>query len=294
MTTYGGNLHVGQPGSVHYRIFFTSSEGRIISPFHDIPLCHEVTDPSLGIQAIGYDTEFNMVVEIPKGERAKMEITTGEPFNPIKQDVKNGKLRFVHWPYPCNYGAFPQTWENNHIDDKHTGYPGDKDPLDVCDISDVVAVRGEVIRVKVLGIYGMIDDNETDWKVIAINVNDPKANSLNSYADINEHFPGKLTEIFAFLRYYKMPAGSGAPNKFHSSKGIQDPYNHSKDEEPPHLSLCDGPDAAIEIIRETYDQWRTAFENNDTINTASKSADSGAVVITAFTNYFQDLISLKK
>ncbi len=27
--------------------------------------------------------------------RAKFEIATGEPFNPIKQDVKNGALRFL-------------------------------------------------------------------------------------------------------------------------------------------------------------------------------------------------------
>jgi inorganic pyrophosphatase len=283
-----GKRHVGQPGSIHYRIFFTTSEARVISPFHDIPLCHEVTDPDLGIQAIGEHTEFNMVVEIPKGEKAKMEIARNEAFNPIKQDTKNDKLRFVHWPYPCNYGAFPQTWENYHTKDHRTQYVGDKDPLDVCEIGDVVAGRGEVIRVKVLGIYGMIDDGETDWKVIAINVNDPKANLVNSFADINEHFPGKLTEIFAFLRYYKMPAGSGAPNKFYSSKGIEDPYNPSKGEDPPQLSLCDGPDAAIVVIRETYDQWRELYEKGDIeINIESKSVDPGAVVNSAFTNYFQ-------
>lgn len=40
--------------------------------------------------------------------------------------------------------------------------------------------RGEVIKVKVLGILAMIDEGETDWKVIAINVEDPEANDLNS------------------------------------------------------------------------------------------------------------------
>lgn len=40
--------------------------------------------------------------------------------------------------------------------------------------------RGDVIRVKVLGILAMIDEGETDWKVIAINVEDPEANNLNS------------------------------------------------------------------------------------------------------------------
>lgn len=48
-----------------------------------------------------------------------------------------------------------------------------KCPLQVCS-------RGEVIKVKVLGVLAMIDEGETDWKVIAINVEDPEANALNS------------------------------------------------------------------------------------------------------------------
>ena len=34
-------------------------------------------------------------------------------------------------------------------------------------------------QVKVLGILAMIDEGETDWKVIAIDVNDPLAKELN-------------------------------------------------------------------------------------------------------------------
>ncbi len=53
------------------------------------------------------------MVEIPRGTNAKLEMSTGEPQNPIKQDVKNGKLRVVadvHGfnGYFCNYGALPQ------------------------------------------------------------------------------------------------------------------------------------------------------------------------------------------
>lgn len=54
-----------------------------------------------------------MVVEIPRGTNAKMEICLSEEGNPIKQDVKNGALRFVHDVFPYsgyiwNYGALPQ------------------------------------------------------------------------------------------------------------------------------------------------------------------------------------------
>lgn len=60
-----------------------------------------------------------------------------------------------------------------------------------------VCSRGEVIKVKVLGILAMIDEGETDWKVIAINVEDPEANELNSkhlYLLLLLYFP--LLEIF--------------------------------------------------------------------------------------------------
>jgi hypothetical protein len=54
-----------------------------------------------------------MIVEIPRWTNAKLEISKDEEFNPIKQDVKKGKLRFVrncfpHHGYIWNYGALPQ------------------------------------------------------------------------------------------------------------------------------------------------------------------------------------------
>ena len=37
---------------------------------------------------------------------------------------------------------------------------------------------------KVLGILAMIDEGETDWKVIAINTEDPDAENLNCEFDL--------------------------------------------------------------------------------------------------------------
>ena len=44
--------------------------------------------------------EFNMVVEVPRWSNAKMEINLKEKLNPIKQDEKKGKLRFVANCFP--------------------------------------------------------------------------------------------------------------------------------------------------------------------------------------------------
>ena len=41
-----------------------------------------------------------------------------------------------------------------------------------------VAKRGDVLEVKVLGTLAMIDDRETDWKLIVIDVSDPLAGEV--------------------------------------------------------------------------------------------------------------------
>lgn len=190
----------GQLGTLDYRLFFEKDDRRI-SPFHDIPL-H--ADAEKGI--------FNMVVEIPKLTRAKLEISKDESFNPIKQDVKNGKLRFVDYGdgYMWNYGAFPQTWEDPSHKHPDTGAFGDKDPLDVCEIGEAVAHTGDIKQVKVLGCMALIDEGETDWKILAIDVNDPLASKLTDIEDIEREKPGYLHETYVWFRDYKGANG----NKF--------------------------------------------------------------------------------
>lgn len=141
-----------------------------------------------------------------------MQISLAEKLNPIKQDVKKGKLRYVancfpHHGYIWNYGAFPQTWENPDHLDAATGCKGDNDPIDVLEIGSRVATRGDVVQVKVLGIVALIDEGETDWKVIAIDVNDPEAENVNDIADVDRKFPGLLKATIEWFKIYKIPDG---------------------------------------------------------------------------------------
>lgn len=159
-----------------------------------------------------------MIVEVPRWTNAKMEIATKEPLNPIKQDVKKDALRFVknifpHHGYIWNYGALPQTWEDpNHIDES-TSCRGDNDPIDVCEIGEKVHKRGAVIQVKILGVFALIDEGETDWKLLAIDVNDPLAKTLNDLKDIETAKPGILKATQEWFRWYKVPDGK-PQNKF--------------------------------------------------------------------------------
>jgi inorganic pyrophosphatase len=187
---------VGAPNTTDWALYFEEA-GVPVSPFHDIPLW---VDKEKGIA--------NMVVEIPRGTTAKLEINKATEFNPIKQDIKDGKLRHVNYRggYTFNYGAFPQTWEDPSVTDHDTNAKGDNDPLDVCEISRTTAVTGQVRPVKILGVWAMIDAGETDWKILTIDLKDPKADVVNTIEDAKREFPGVVEDIFEFLENYKAPA----------------------------------------------------------------------------------------
>jgi inorganic pyrophosphatase len=224
----------GSPNTLDYRIFF-KKDGQPISPFHDIPLFSNKEGRI-----------FNMVVEVPRWTNAKMEIAVGEELNPIKQDIKKGKLRYVHNCFPYhgylwNYGALPQTWEDPGHTDENTDCKGDNDPLDVCEIGSKIGVRGEVKQVKVLGTLALIDEGETDWKILAIDINDPKASEMNDVGDIERLMPGMLRDTVNWFKIYKMPTGK-LPNTFAFNGEAKDKA------------------FAEDVIKKTHIQWETLIQ----------------------------------
>mmetsp|Transcript_3555 Transcript_3555/g.5248 ORF Transcript_3555/g.5248 Transcript_3555/m.5248 type:complete len:140 (+) Transcript_3555:34-453(+) len=68
----------GESATESFRLSFTEGDDTI-SPWHDIPLKGNA------------DGTYNAVIEIPKMTKAKMEVATKEPNNPIAQDMKKGK-----------------------------------------------------------------------------------------------------------------------------------------------------------------------------------------------------------
>eukprot|EP01132_Coremiostelium_polycephalum_P004086 gene4086-5114_t len=240
----------GEAGSLEYRLYFLK-DGKPISPFHDVQLW------------VNKENRIaNMLVEIPRGTNAKLEIATKEYMNPIKQDVKDGKLRFVHDKYPFNYGALPQTWENPSHVDPDTKCKGDNDPIDACEIGSAQGVSGEFKQVKVLGVWAMIDAGETDWKVLCIDVNDPLASQINSISDVEKLLPGKIQEVFTFLRDYKIPDGKG-PNQFAFDSKLLD------------------QDVAVRVINETFSAWESLFVSENSLSTANTTLTSSKSYVTA-------------
>ncbi|KAL1901675.1 Inorganic pyrophosphatase [Ceratocystis pirilliformis] len=225
---------VGAANTLEHRVYI-KKETQIVSPFHDIPL-----------YANAEKTILNMVVEIPRWTNAKQEISKDEPLNPIKQDIKKGKLRFVrncfpHKGYLWNYGAFPQTWEDPTVAHPETKAKGDNDPLDVCEIGELVGYTGQVKQVKVLGVMALLDEDETDWKVIVIDINDPLASKLNDVEDVERHLPGLLRATNEWFRIYKIP--DGKPENSFAFTGE-----------------CKNKAYAMDVVRECNEAWERLIQ----------------------------------
>jgi len=234
---------IGAANTLEHRVYIEQN-GSVVSPFHDIPL---FADQNNGI--------FNMIVEVPRWTNAKMEISKEESFNPIKQDIKKGRLRYVrncfpHHGYIWNYGAFPQTWEDPTISHAETKAKGDNDPLDVCEIGEQVGYVGQVKQVKVLGIMALLDEGETDWKVIVVDVQDSLASKLNDIEDIERHLPGLIRATNEWFRIYKIPDGKPENAFAFSGEAKNKKY-------------------ATEIIHECHEAWRRLITGESAAHTAT-------------------------
>lgn len=237
-----GKVVQGSKYTPEYAQYLKLPNGEVGSYFHDIPLDLNRDECTV-----------NMVVEVSRWSNAKFEISRERMFNPIVQDQKNGKVRFVDNIFPShgfihNYGAIPQTWEDPTIESAHagvTGLKGDNDPLDCCEIGTSVLSMGDVKRVKVLGSLALIDNGELDWKVLVIDVEDSLASKINNLTDIETHLPGLLQSTRNWFRDYKIPTGKPA-NEF----AFNGQYR--------------GISETLDVIQECHESWVKLLEASPT------------------------------
>jgi len=230
----------GDPTTPYY---FTDDAARPVSCWHRIPLAPPNAEPGV----------YNMVCEIPRGTRAKYEIATHVKYNPIVQDVtRGGAPRYYAFPSLSNYGALPQTYEDPGVRDPRTQLAGDGDPLDVCEIGlrTTAEATGNVYAVRVLGALAMVDDGETDWKLLAVRTDDPLAALVSDVATAPASVRRLMDDIRTWFRTYKVPEGKGE-NTFALGGEWQ------------------GRDVAMEVVAECHAQWRALHD-------AAAAADTGA------------------
>ncbi len=137
----------------------------------------------------------NVVVEIPAGSNAKWEVDKSD--GSIRWEVRDGKPRVVHYlGYPANYGMVPST-----LLPKEQG--GDGDPLDVL-LLGPAAVRGAVVKARLIGVLKLLDHGEQDDKLIAVADGSPFAD-LTSLAGLERSFGGVTKILELWMTNYKGP-----------------------------------------------------------------------------------------
>jgi len=141
------------------------------------------------------DNVVHAVVEIPAGTADKWEVTKDGRSLAIEQS--GGKLRRIDYlPYPANYGFIPRT-----LSDLTAG--GDGDALDVV-LLGPAAPCGAVVQARVLGALRLIDDGETDDKVIAVRPNAPLGD-VDGIDALRDRYPGVLEILQTWFVNYEGP-----------------------------------------------------------------------------------------
>jgi 3'-phosphoadenosine 5'-phosphosulfate synthase len=230
-TRYEGKL-----GSKSFKLLSTEYD----SLWHDVPLWPSTHG----------DTVINMVTEIPMYITAKMEIQKALANNPIVQDTnKDSSSRYYTYGTPFfNYGLLPQTWEDPELKSAQ-GYGGDNDPVDVIELGSTSLPMGSTTPCRVIGSLELIDEGETDHKILCIALTDKDAAKIYSMEDLERVKPGHLSRLKDWLKRYKTSDG-----KAENALASETPRTASE---------------AMGVVQETHERWRAL---------CGKSISSGATV----------------
>lgn len=138
--------------------------------WHDTPLGEKVPE------------EFNVIIEIPKGSKNKYEIDKATGLIKLDRAMKTSQ------DYPFDYGFAPQTlWEDN-------------DALDVVVLTTYPLSTGILVTVRPVAVMHMMDSGESDDKIIAVPVKDPRWENVKDLTDVNPH---TIKEFKHFFETYK-------------------------------------------------------------------------------------------
>lgn len=126
--------------------------------------------------------DFNVTIEIPKGEKNKYELDheTGR--------IKLDRTLFTSTMYPADYGFVDDTLAD------------DGDPLDALILLESPAFPGCLVRARAVGMYRMRDEKGGDDKLLCVPAEDPRMARITDIQDIPEHV---RLEIEHFFHVYK-------------------------------------------------------------------------------------------
>jgi inorganic pyrophosphatase len=128
--------------------------------------------------------KFNVIVEIPKGTRKKMELDIGRGRFELDRTLPKA------FRYPENYGLLPRSFYH------------DGDPLDVLLLGSRKAT-GSVVRSRVVGVLYLEDEKGLDSKLIAV----PASSSIRRLKDLPAATRTRLTTFFNTYKLHEADQG---------------------------------------------------------------------------------------
>ena len=141
--------------------------------WHDIPVGKNIPE------------EFNTIIEIPKGSFNKYEIDKETGL------IALDRANYSYAPYPFDYGFAPQTlWE-------------DGDALDVLVLTTFPLNPGILVKVRPVAVMDMTDSGESDYKIIAVPVDDKRWDDVQDLKDLNKHMIKEFTHFFETYKQLK-------------------------------------------------------------------------------------------
>lgn len=172
---------------------------------------------------------YNYVVEITPHTHEKMEVNKELDRNPITLD------RLYKLPIPFTYGCLPQTYEDPSEHDPILNILGDDDPLDVCDVSNIICdiflkdnnlfkypYTGQVKQGVIIGLLSIIDKGFADWKVIVI---EKDIYNMLSDVDKNNALNSEVKKIL--VDWYNSDQKSKVGDFYHEDHHIKHVIEHT-------------------------------------------------------------------
>ncbi len=127
---------------------------------------------------------LNAIIEIPKDGSVKYELDKNSGIMAVDRFLYTAMF------YPCNYGFIPKTLAS------------DKDPLDIIVISSMSVIPGCILKVRVIGMLEMEDENGKDEKIISVPIDKIDA-GFSDIQDIDDVPKVFLDQIKHFFENYK-------------------------------------------------------------------------------------------
>lgn len=146
----------------------------------------------------------NVFVEITPFDLIKYEVDKETGYLRVDRAQRTSSLP------PAIYGFIPQTYAGPLVGSLMPGAVfGDRDPLDICVLSERLVARAEVLlTAQVVGGLPMLDAGEADDKIVAILRGDPVFGDIT---DIEQVPAALIDRLIHYFSTYKMPRGEGNP-----------------------------------------------------------------------------------